>query len=215
MALIDRDNTGDRKPRERRNREAEMLAVSLELFARNGYAATTVQDIANATGLLKGSIYHYISSKEDLLFKIFQDAHLENETLMHDILSIDSSPLLRLRTYLERTLHITLHNIDRTTLYFRDWRHLSGERLEALSAHRIQYDRFLRGLIKDACVDAGIQSNIKPKHVSSFIIGATNWVADWFTPEDEQSIDIIIKDYTALALASIMGASAYRQLDTE
>lgn len=187
-----------------------MLALSLQLFARNGYAATTVQDIANATGVLKGSIYHYISSKEDLLFRIFQDAHVENESLMHYIIALDSSPLERLRTYLERSLYITLHNIDRTTLYFRDWRHLSGERLEALSAHRIQYDRFLRDLIKEACMAAGVTSNIKPKHVSSFIIGATNWVADWFTPNNEQSIDIIIKDYTALALASIMGASAYR-----
>ena len=210
MTLAERMVGGERKPRERRNREAEMMAASLQLFAQNGYAATTVQDIADATGVLKGSIYHYISSKEDLLFKIFLDAHVENEALMHDILALDVSPLERLRIYLERTLHTTLHNIDRTTLYFRDWRHLSGERHETLASYRTQYDRFLRKLIKDASEAESIPLDISLKHVSSFIIGATNWVADWFTPDNEQSIETIIKDYTALTIASIMGAAKYR-----
>lgn len=198
------------KPRERRNREPEMMAASLQLFARNGYAATTVQDIADATGVLKGSIYHYISSKEDLLFKIFLDAHVEADALMRDILALDVSPLERLRTYLERTLHTTLHNTERTTLYFRDWRHLSGERHEALANYRIQYDRFLRKLIKEVSASEDIRLDVKVRHVSSFILGATNWVADWFTPENEQSIEIIIKDYAALAIAAIMGAAKYR-----
>ena len=187
-----------------------MIAASLRMFAHNGYTATTVQDIADATGVLKGSIYHYISSKEDILFKIFLDAHVENEALMRDIMALDVSPLDRLRTYLERTLRITLHNIDRTTLYFRDWRHLSGERLEALTGHRAQYDRFLRKLIQDVATSEDIQLDIRLKHVSSFIIGATNWVADWFASDNEQSIEIIIKDYTALAIAAIMGAAKYR-----
>lgn len=210
MTLVERITGEDHKPRERRNREAEMMAASLQLFARNGYAATTVQDVADAIGVLKGSIYHYISSKEDLLFKIFLDAHVENEALMHDILALDVSPIERLRAYLERTLHITLHNIERTTLYFRDWRHLSGERHETLTNYRTQYDRFLRKLIKDATEAEGVQLDISLKHISSFIIGATNWVADWFTPENEQSIETIIKNYTALAIASIMGAAKYR-----
>ena len=53
-----------RDPRDRRSR-----------FHEKGYEATSIQDIADAVGILKGSLYYYITSKEDLLFEILEDVH--------------------------------------------------------------------------------------------------------------------------------------------
>src|SRR5690606_10926422 len=150
---------------------------------------------ADAIGVLKGSVYHYIGSKEDLLFRIFDDAHVENEALMAEISALDVGPVEKLRTYLERSLLVTLSNIERTTLYFRDWRYLTGERHEAISRHRRQYDIFLRGLIADAYEAEGIESHVQLKHISSFVIGGINWVADWFKPEGADSAESIARDY--------------------
>lgn len=198
-------NTQTTAPRERRNRDQEMISAALQLFAQKGYPATSVQELADAIGVLKGSIYHYIGSKEDLLFRIFNDAHVENERLMDELTELDVEPLERLREYLERSMRITLNNVERTTLYFRDWRHLTGERREILVRHRAQYDRFLRNLIKDVYNARGASEHVDLKHVSSFIIGATNWVADWFRPDRGESIEKIAADYTVLALAAILG----------
>jgi AcrR family transcriptional regulator len=198
----------EKGPRERRNRDAEMMRAALELFARKGYAAASVQDVADAIGVLKGSVYHYIGSKEDLLFRIFHDAHVENEALMLKVAALDVEPLEKLRIYLERSLLTTLNNIERTTLYFRDWRHLTGERHKTLARHRAQYDLFLRQLIEAVYKAEGIEANIDLKHVSSFVIGGINWVADWFHPGGHDSAESIAADYTTLAMSAILGGSA-------
>jgi AcrR family transcriptional regulator len=204
------ENANCKNPRERRNRDQEMMAAALKLFAKKSYPATSVQDLADAIGVLKGSIYHYIGSKEDLLFRIFNEAHVENEALMEEVSSLEVEPLEKLRAYLERSLKITLDNIERTTLYFRDWRHLTGERRDILVRHRAQYDRFLRSLIEDVYRQHGITDHVDLKHISSFVIGGTNWIADWFRPDRGECIDGIAADYTELALAGILGSANRR-----
>lgn len=54
-------------------RRAELLAIAAQLFAERGYAQTTVRDIADAAGILSGSLYHHFDSKEAMLFEIMQE----------------------------------------------------------------------------------------------------------------------------------------------
>src|ERR1041385_3757705 len=57
-----------------RERAEEVYAAALRLFREKGYHATSMQDIAAAVGLYKGSLYHYIGGKEELLVKVFERA---------------------------------------------------------------------------------------------------------------------------------------------
>src|SRR5690348_10020612 len=54
----------------------EVLSVAAEVFGEKGYRAATLRDIASRLGMLKGSLYYYIDSKEDLLFEILRRSHL-------------------------------------------------------------------------------------------------------------------------------------------
>src|SRR5919199_6702348 len=55
-----------------RERSEEVYAAALRLFREKGYHATSMQDIAGAVGLYKGSLYHYIGGKEELLVRVFE-----------------------------------------------------------------------------------------------------------------------------------------------
>src|ERR671935_2451137 len=57
-----------------RERSEEVYAAALRLFREKGYHATSMQDIAEAVGLYKGSLYHYIGGKEELLVQVFERA---------------------------------------------------------------------------------------------------------------------------------------------
>ena len=61
--------SGKEPPRER---SEEVYSAALRLFTEKGYHATSMQDIAAAVGLYKGSLYHYIGGKEDLLVEVFE-----------------------------------------------------------------------------------------------------------------------------------------------
>jgi AcrR family transcriptional regulator len=190
--------------KERRDRREELTRAALDIFATKGYAATSMQDLADAVGLLKGSLYHYIDSKEDLLFEIFEDAHLNAERLMSEVDALDVDAVARLRYYLERSIRNTLDNLQLQTLYFRDWRQLTGERRERLAEYRRQYERYLRHLINDAHEFRGVEPTVNPRYISSFVIGGTNWVADWYNPIDHSAVDVVAA-YAELAMATVLG----------
>ncbi|MCM3921153.1 TetR/AcrR family transcriptional regulator [Frankia sp. AiPs1] len=193
------------QPTDRRNREAEILQAALEIFARKGYAAASIQDVADAVGVLKGSLYHYIDSKEDLLFQIFDNAHVDAERLMTELDALEVDAVERLRSYLERSVSNTLQNLELQTLYFRDWRNLTGERRKKLVERRRQYDHYLRGLITKAYESLGIESTVNQRYVSSFVIGGTNWVADWYRSDGDDSPDEVARSYAQLAMATVLG----------
>src|SRR5438477_12262131 len=65
---------GALSPTPPRERAEEVYTAALRLFRQKGYHATSMQDIAAAVGLYKGSLYHYIGSKDDLLVQVFERA---------------------------------------------------------------------------------------------------------------------------------------------
>ena len=57
-----------------RPREAELHATATRLFRQRGYHATSMQDLGEALGMNRGSLYHYISGKDELLWAILNRA---------------------------------------------------------------------------------------------------------------------------------------------
>src|SRR5690242_21930048 len=69
--------TRARRSRAPRRRQQEIVEAAARVFHEKGYESTSIQDIADAVGILKGSLYYYITSKEDLLFEIIRGVHEE------------------------------------------------------------------------------------------------------------------------------------------
>lgn len=199
-----------KQPADRRNREPEMMVAALEIFASKGYAASSVQDVADAIGVLKGSLYHYINTKEDLLFKLLDNAHAENDALMTEVTALEIGPAERLRTYLHKSIEKTLRNVDLTTLYFREWRSLTGERHHQIVERRKDYDRFLRRLISAALEAEGLAAGAADvARVSAFVGAGTNWIADSYVVHGH-SVDRDVTAYTRIAMAAILGSAELR-----
>ena len=189
----------------RRNRKGDVMAAAIAVFWRKGYAAASVQDVAESVGVLKGSLYYYISSKEDLLFEILVDVHDESRRILDDVVELDATPLERLRTYMERHVKWYLDNVEPVTVYFRDWRYLTGERLQLVTKRRGDYDRVIRELIRSA-QDAGeVDSGIDPNYASLFLLAAVNHVPEWYERDAADSPSHIARAYADLAVGTLLG----------
>ena len=193
----------------RRNREAQLIEAATEVFSRRGYAAASIQEVADVVGMLKGSLYHYIGSKEELLYAIFAEAHEEAETLMAATAAMEAPATDKLRYYTRNLVLNSLGNIERTSLYFRDWRNLTGDRLEALMHHRKQYDSFARSLVVQVYKEAGVEPTVKPKYVSLFVLGGINWLADWYRPGGSDSASSVADGYADLVIGTLSGATPF------
>ena len=110
-----------------RERAEEVYAAALRLFNEKGYHATSMQDIAAAVGLYKGSLYHYIGGKEDLLVQVFERAM---GSLLSDIESIAADRSIcacqQLRQVLQAHVKAVAANREALTVYLHEFRALTG-----------------------------------------------------------------------------------------
>jgi AcrR family transcriptional regulator len=195
----------------RRNRDAAINAAAIEVFSRKGYAAASMQDVADAVGLLKGSLYHYISSKEELLFRLFDLSHKQGMEIIEEVLALDLSPLARLDAFFERYVRWYLENVERVGVCFNEWRYLEGEQRKVLVDSGRLYTRFVRSQIEEA-KDAGeIREDLDARLASLYVMGAINAVPDWYRRKGPESPDRIARHYADMSMQLVTGTPPKRQ----
>jgi AcrR family transcriptional regulator len=198
----------------RRNRERDVINAAIHVFWRKGYAASSVQDVADAVGVLKGSLYYYIDSKEDLLFRIVDDVDAQSRRILDEVVARDAPPLERLGNYIERHVNWYLENVEEVSVYFRDWRGLTGERLELVTERRRGYDRVIRELIVAAQKAGEVDAGVDPKYASFFLLAAVNHVPDWYRRDAEDSPAEIARIYANLTVGTLAGTRARTPVDS-
>ena len=200
---------GSNVTKDRRNREQEVLEAATRIFWRKGYSGASVQDVADAVGVLKGSLYHYISSKDELLFRIFDDSHRAASVVMEEVAALDVEPIPRLHAYIEKFVLFYTSNIERIGLYFRDWKFLPSDRAKIVLEQRRTYDDFLAGILREARDRGDVADTVDPKLAAFFILAAVNGLADWYRVEGRESPQTIARRYADMAVLSV-GASLPR-----
>jgi AcrR family transcriptional regulator len=183
---------------QRRNRQTEVIDAAIEVFFRNGYAAASIQDVADKVGVLKGSLYYYIESKEDLLFQILDESHRQASKIVEETKALDLSALDRLCAYFERYLLWYLHNLERVSIYFSEWRHLTGKRLETIRRQRRTYENFVRDMVIEAQDVGDVVADINPKYFTFFLLGSVNAVPRWYRRDGADSPEFIAHVFTRL-----------------
>src|ERR1700733_3944476 len=144
MATEKNGNAGVRRSRTSRGaknavRQEQLTRAACEVFALKGYSAASIQDVADKVGVLKGSLYYYIETKEDLLWRIVEDVHAQSAEILEEALALDVTPIERIRIFIARHVEWYLTNLQEVGVFFREWRHLTGERHRIIRERRRGY----------------------------------------------------------------------------
>ena len=111
----------------RSQRRADMVSIAGELFAQKGYRATTVREIADAAGILSGSLYHHFDSKESIGDEILSG--FINEVLANYRNALDAAP--DPKAALEQIVHSTSRTLSQhraaLAMLQNDWAHFAGQ----------------------------------------------------------------------------------------
>ena len=111
----------------RSQRRADMVSIAGELFAQKGYRATTVREIADAAGILSGSLYHHFDSKESIGDEILSG--FINEVLANYRDALDAAP--DPKAALEQIVHSTSRTLSQhraaLAMLQNDWNHFAGQ----------------------------------------------------------------------------------------
>jgi AcrR family transcriptional regulator len=188
-----------------RARDSEVIEAAVRIFWEKGYASASIQDVADALGMLKGSLYYYIDSKESLLFKIFEDSHDDLKGLTETAVEAEGPAIERLARYLHDYAMWTLTHIERAGLYSREWRYVSDEQRSKLAEQQRYYDRSLRKLITAGQSEGALDSNVDPRTASMFIWAAFTGLPDWYKAGTKAEAAKVASTYVDLALHACGG----------
>ncbi|WP_084505335.1 TetR/AcrR family transcriptional regulator [Nocardia harenae] len=199
----------ERKPRE--ERWTELLEVATRVFYEKGYEAASLRDIADRMGMLKGSLYYYIESKDDLLFEVITAVHQRGLDVIRPLASGTGSPLVRLERVVRGHVEHTCHNLISTTVFLHELGVLSKERQRIVLGEHSYQDVF-RGLIAEA-LDAGeVRSEVDPRLAALSILGSANWVYRWFRPDGRDSAHTVGAKFADMAVRGIASDAGSRAL---
>jgi TetR/AcrR family transcriptional regulator, cholesterol catabolism regulator len=185
-------------------RRREIDDVASELFHANGYAATSVRDIARALDIQGASLYAHVASKEDVLWSIVDGAATAFEAKADDAIAdtATSDPVERLAALVEAHVDVVTADPERASVFVTEWRHLSPDRRAAIAGRRDAYEARFRAVIEDGTA-VGAFRPTDTALAATFILTALNGIATWYRPDGRLSADRIADHYVDLALRSL------------
>jgi AcrR family transcriptional regulator len=181
----------------------KVLEAAVKVFDRTGYRSASVQDVADEAGIVKGTLYHYIRAKEDLLFEIINRVQRQMVPKLAELEGLDLSAAEKLRTFICWYVEHTIKNRQVFGIFLRDFDALSTRRRKQLTDVRDSYDDFVISLIL-AGQDAGeFRTDVSPHLFAFAIFGMIHWLYQWYRPSGTLSPDEVGRQMAELALVGI------------
>ncbi|SED24858.1 DNA-binding transcriptional regulator, AcrR family [Streptomyces melanosporofaciens] len=198
--------TGKKKPAMSPSpaRRAELLAVAADVFAEQGYSATTVRQIADAAGMLAGSLYYHFDSKESMLDEILSGFLDELWAGYDAVLEADLAP----RATIEALVTESFREIDRhraaVAIYQKESRQLSAQpRFAYLAAAQEKFEKAWLGTLERGVVAHAFRADLDARLTYRFVRD-TVWVAaSWYRPGGQHSPEEIARQYLSMVLDGI------------
>ena len=159
-----------------------IMNVAMHLFGKQGFNGTSMRDIANAVGLLPGSLYAHIESKEALLLEIVADGIGRFLAAVEPHVASSGNPLDRLRKMIIAHVEVVADNPERSQVVFHQWRFLSPEYLPEAIERRRRYETCFVEVIEEGVKTGLIRSDLNHRIAVLSILGAMNWTPEWFSP---------------------------------
>ncbi len=166
-----------------------ILDVAMHLFGKQGYTGTSMRDIANGVGMLPGSLYAHIQSKEILLVEIVDQGIGRFLAAIERIVEQDMSDTEKLREAIKEHVAVVAENPERSLVVFHQWRFLGKKNIDLAIKKRRRYENaFLR--IVEKGVSAGVfNPKINVKIAVRALLGALNWTPEWYSPDGPLSAE--------------------------
>lgn len=188
-------------------RKQHMVSVAAELFSSRGYEATTVRDIGDRVGILSGSLYRHIRSKEDLLYEIVLTTGERTVANMTAIVESSEPALEKLHAAIRAECQLTAEELDRIRVFLRNWRTLSGDRVARVHQLRDDIEALWMRLITDGIADGSFRA-VDPKFARLLVLSVLNWMNEWYRPDGELSAEQIADRFTDLIVHGLVAPPA-------
>lgn len=189
-------------------RWSEILEGAAAVFARRGYAQTTIEDIADQVGINRATLYYYVGTKEELLVALL-DGPIETLRTRLEEVAGRSLPARDKLVAALREYSRTMAEVPALFIFLSENAHrvMDGPEADRIRSNADRYGRVLARIIADGAANGEFRSDIDAQTVVLGILGMFNWMHRWFDPNGRKSLTDFGEDFIALALSGLAPAS--------
>jgi AcrR family transcriptional regulator len=177
----------------------DILEAAAQIFRQKGFHGASMSDIAKAVNLQKASLYHHVSSKQEILLEILDRAL---QLLLERISGIANQNIptdKKLRLMIHEYMQILAENVDLATVLLFEHRALERRQHARHVPTRDQFESLWRDVLEEGVNKKLFKCNDIPLAVRA-LLGLMNWTITWYRPDGEKTIEQISDDYSNLLL---------------
>jgi len=181
----------------------DILEAAAQVFRKKGFHGASMANIAEAVNLQKASLYHHVSSKQEILLELLDRAL---ELLLERISPIATQPIPadeRLRLMIREYLQILAENTDLSAVLLFEHRSLEGKQHARHVPNRDAFESLWRDVLEEGvhskrfvCEDVALAARA--------LLGIMNWTITWYRPNGDLTIKQIADQYSNLLLNGLL-----------
>jgi AcrR family transcriptional regulator len=180
-----------------------ILEAAANIFSQKGFHAASMRDIAEAVSLQKGSLYHHVSSKEEILVEILDKAIDLLTDRMEEVTSQTIPPIEKFRLAVRSYIQTMTGYRGPASVLLLEYRSLSPELQRRHIPRRDRYEELWRELLLEG-QQAGVFHLDDLAMASRAMLGAMSWTVTWYRPDGKLSADEIADRFSTLFLNGLL-----------
>jgi AcrR family transcriptional regulator len=186
-------------------RRDELLGLAAGMFAERGLRATTVRDIADAAGILSGSLYHHFSSKEAMVDEVLRGFLDWLFDRYQEIIDTEPNPLERFKGLFMASFDAIEHHHAEVVIYQDEAKRLSGQpRFGYVDELNKRQRKMWVDVLTEGIAQGYFRRDIDVDLVYRFIRDTT-WVSvRWYQPGGPLTAEQVGREYLAIVLGGII-----------
>jgi AcrR family transcriptional regulator len=164
----------------------EILEAAAQIIREKGFHATSMQDIAAAVDLRKASLYHHVSSKQEILVDLLDKALDILILNMEEVVEQDVPAEEKFRQAMRSYLTTLTDNLGLSSVLLLEHRSLENKFRKRHVPQRDRYEKYWQAIIQEG-IDQGVFDFPESDLAVKAILGVANWTIMWFNPEGRLS----------------------------
>lgn len=183
-------------------RREEIITAAADLFGKLGYHQTSMEDLADAVGISKPTLYHYTKSKAEIVLWIHDKIANRMVASLESGVEAGLPPHERLWHVIHETLQVMETEPGHLAVFFEHYRDLEPAQQETAKAQRDRYYELVVQAITEG-VDAGVFHTDDPALTAFGMFGMTNWTYRWFRPGSGRSSEEVAEHLWRLLIRGL------------
>lgn len=205
-----REAAGRAAPRGDGRRRAEVVAAAARLFSRRGYHGTSMQHLGEAVGMLKGSLYAHIGSKQELLFEVVDQGAERFLQRGRAALEAGGGAAARLEALLVAHVETAAEHLDAATVFLHEWRYLDDVRRDLVRTKRDAYEAMVREVVAEGVRSGEFRPDVDVDMTARLVLSAGNWIYAWYRPDGRLSPAEIARRYADVLVRGLRNEEGAR-----